>query len=91
MCGIAGLCLAEAGDAALPELLEASLLLQHRGQDACGVATHDDEGTPAVHKNFGLVTEVFGEAEPGLRRLTGSMGVAHGKLAPIRFGAGSTC
>lgn len=65
--------------AVLPELLEASLLLQHRGQDACGIATHDRNGNPAVHKNYGLVTEVFGEAETGLQNLSGSMGIAHGK------------
>jgi len=85
MCGIAGLCLANAGNTALPELLEASLLLQHRGQDACGVATCDHHGIPTVQKGFGLVTEVFGEEEDGLQTLTGSLGIAHGDLAPHAF------
>ena len=80
MCGIAGICLGAVSTAALPELLEASLLLQHRGQDACGIATHDRDGNPAVHKNYGLVTEVFAEAEPGLQNLSGSMGIVHGNF-----------
>jgi amidophosphoribosyltransferase len=82
MCGIAGICLADVSTAALPELLEASLLLQHRGQDACGIATYNRDGQPTVQKDFGLVTEVFGEAEAGLQRLSGSMGIVHGELIP---------
>lgn len=79
MCGIAGICLGTVSTAALPELLEAILLLQHRGQDACGIATHDHNGNPVVHKDYGLVTEVFGETENGLQSMSGSMGIAHGR------------
>ena len=80
MCGITGICLAERSTAALPELIEASLFLQHRGQDACGVATFDSSGKPTVRKRLGLVAEAFGEERAeDLLSLTGSMGIAHGE------------
>ena len=36
--------------------------LQHRGQQACGIAVYDHAGTIRVHKGEGLVKDVFSEA-----------------------------
>lgn len=48
--------------------------LQHRGQEACGIATCD-AGNFSFHKNMGLVNEVFNESI--LFRLKGNIAVGH--------------
>lgn len=71
MCGIAGI----AGFASVsPNLYEALGLLQHRGQDAAGMASCG-EGRMHFHKGRGLVREVFSAAS--LDQLKGNMGIAH--------------
>ncbi|MFR1051014.1 MAG: amidophosphoribosyltransferase [Lachnospirales bacterium] len=53
--------------------------LQHRGQESCGVAVNDD-GVIQLHKNVGLVSEVF--ARDVLERLPrGKMTVGHCRYA----------
>lgn len=48
--------------------------LQHRGQESAGIAVTDGHGI-RLHKNMGLVPEVF--SEEVLTRLTGNMAVGH--------------
>ncbi|KAH6681485.1 phosphoribosyltransferase-like protein [Halenospora varia] len=66
MCGIMGLILGNTKSAAAPELFEAGILLQHRGQDAAGIATSDKSGRSYLHKGDGLIAE-----------LKGSIGLGH--------------
>ncbi len=48
--------------------------LQHRGQEAAGIVTHD--GVAAhIHKDVGLVSRVFGEKE--IASLPGGMAIGH--------------
>ena len=50
-------------------------VLQHRGQDAAGIATFDDDGKLNMHKGNGLVRDVFKEKE--MMQLSGSQGLGH--------------
>lgn len=71
MCGIIGIVAARPVAASLYDGLT---VLQHRGQDAAGIATLD--GTQIrIHKANGLVKEVFGDED--MRLLTGNMGIGH--------------
>ncbi len=57
MCGIVAI--VGPGNAAVgPQLYDALSVLQHRGQDAAGIAT-DDHGRLALRKDNGLVADVF--------------------------------
>ncbi len=71
MCGIIGI--VGSSDVA-PSIYEALTMLQHRGQDAAGIATLDSYRIN-LHKGGGLVRDVFGAAE--MRQLTGSTGIGH--------------
>jgi amidophosphoribosyltransferase len=71
MCGIIGIVgHADVGAA----LYDGLSMLQHRGQDAAGIATVDGRQLRLV-KGTGLVRDLFGEAE--MARLTGRMGIGH--------------
>ncbi|MCB1640533.1 MAG: amidophosphoribosyltransferase, partial [Xanthomonadales bacterium] len=71
MCGIIGIVgRAEVAGA----LYDGLTVLQHRGQDAAGIATADGLRL-CLHKGNGLVRDVF-EAN-GMSRLRGSMGIGH--------------
>jgi len=48
--------------------------LQHRGQEACGIVSNN-KGVLALHKDVGLVSDVFNEAV--LSKLKGNMAVGH--------------
>ena len=48
--------------------------LQHRGQEACGIAVNN-KGILTIHKNMGLVNDAFNEQILG--RLKGDMAVGH--------------
>ncbi len=52
--------------------------IQHRGQDACGIAVNDN-GTIVYHKNLGTVPEVFDDVV--LNPLTGQIAVGHVRAA----------
>lgn len=78
MCGVTGIVLADENESVALELLEALYVLQHRGQDACGISTVDKGGTPFSRKGQGLVSRVFANHEGCLDGLSGSMGLAHG-------------
>ncbi|KAK4168077.1 Amidophosphoribosyltransferase [Cladorrhinum sp. PSN259] len=77
MCGIVGLILADSASAeAAVDLHESLYYLQHRGQDACGVATCAPGGRIYQCKGNGMASKVF---EDGKRvaDLPGFMGIAH--------------
>jgi len=71
MCGIFGI---TGHSPVSPNLYEALSILQHRGQDAAGMATCD-QGRMYFHKANGLVRDVFQAAD--LERLTGTTGIGH--------------
>ncbi|MFC7302350.1 amidophosphoribosyltransferase [Cognatiluteimonas weifangensis] len=71
MCGIIGIVATQ--DVAA-QLYDGLTVLQHRGQDAAGIATAD--GTHLrVHKGNGLVRDVFDAGS--MRQLEGRVGIAH--------------
>lgn len=82
-CGIVGIALAQ-GDVAWP-IFYALYALQHRGQESAGIAVSSSgvqgggesgEGKKiAVHKEMGLVSEVF--TPHRLAEFTGSFGIGH--------------
>ncbi len=71
MCGILGLV---AQTPANQVLYDGLLVLQHRGQDAAGIATIDGS-TFHLHKGNGLVRDVF--RTRNMRALRGNAGIAH--------------
>lgn len=77
MCGILGLLLHDASVHAASEISEGLSLLQHRGQDACGVVTCGRGGRFLQCKANGMVRDVLDEK--AIARLIGGMGIGHGK------------
>ncbi|KDR73601.1 hypothetical protein GALMADRAFT_251344 [Galerina marginata CBS 339.88] len=75
MCGILGLLLHDASVDAAPEICEGLSLLQHRGQDACGVITCGPKGRFYQCKANGMVRDIFDANS--ISRLIGGMGVGH--------------
>jgi len=71
MCGIIGI--AGASDVAA-QLYDGLTVLQHRGQDAAGIATVDGRRIH-LHKGNGLVRDVFDA--PEMQLLAGRLGIAH--------------
>ena len=71
MCGIIGI-VAHHDVAGL--LYDGLTVLQHRGQDAAGIATADGSNL-RVHKGMGLVSEVFDRKS--MQLLRGNVGIAH--------------
>ncbi len=71
MCGIIGIV---GSDSVNHALYDALTLLQHRGQDAAGIATCDDNRL-VLRKGPGLVRDVFRADD--MQRLTGAMGIGH--------------
>ncbi|MEM9300846.1 MAG: amidophosphoribosyltransferase [Pseudomonadota bacterium] len=71
MCGVVGI----VGKSPVgPDIYEALTVMQHRGQDAAGMATCDGHRL-FLHKSNGLVRDVF-EAEH-MARLIGKVGIGH--------------
>ena len=60
------------------------LCLQHRGQQGCGIAAIDEGGTIRLHKEAGLVKEVFGEKE--LTALPGTACIGHVRYPTTEVG-----
>jgi amidophosphoribosyltransferase len=71
VCGIVGIVSSRPVNQAIYDAL---IVLQHRGQDAAGIMT-DDNGTLCMHKDNGLVQDVFQRKH--MLRLSGSMGIGH--------------
>ena len=77
MCGIIAVLHAKAADNSVAaELHEALYLLQHRGQDACGIATCAQGGKIYQCKGNGLAAKVFRDGGR-IADLPGYMGVGH--------------
>ncbi|KZS88357.1 amidophosphoribosyltransferase [Sistotremastrum niveocremeum HHB9708] len=75
VCGVLALLLHDPEIDAAPEICEGLSLLQHRGQDACGIVTCGPKGRFYQCKANGMVRDVFDAAT--VSRLVGSMGVGH--------------
>jgi glutamine phosphoribosylpyrophosphate amidotransferase len=73
--GVIGLILADAEGQAAPDICEGLNLLQHRGQDACGVVTCGTKGRFYQCKANGMVRDVLDAHS--VASLVGSMGVGH--------------
>ncbi|MEE9319360.1 MAG: amidophosphoribosyltransferase [Granulosicoccus sp.] len=71
MCGIIGIV---GHDAVSHRLYDGLTLLQHRGQDAAGIAT-SHEGRLILKKGAGLVRDVFRSDD--MQRLEGRVGIGH--------------
>ena len=71
MCGVVGI-VGKTGVA--QDLYDALTVLQHRGQDAAGIATCDEKNFH-LRKQLGLVRDVFQEQH--MRDLTGNVGIGH--------------
>ncbi|EMC94407.1 hypothetical protein BAUCODRAFT_547528 [Baudoinia panamericana UAMH 10762] len=76
MCGIIACLLNSGTEEAAPELHQALFYLQHRGQDACGIATCSRGGKVFSCKGNGLASKVFQDGQR-VQELSGYMGVAH--------------
>ena len=73
MCGIIGIS-SKTSTAAL-SIYNALTVLQHRGQDAAGMAVVNKTGFSSMHKKNGLVRDVFNEQD--IIRLKGNIGIGH--------------
>jgi amidophosphoribosyltransferase len=72
MCGVLGI----VGKAPVSTgLYDGLTVLQHRGQDAAGILTCDDNGFINLRKDNGLVKDVFFTRH--MKRLNGNVGIAH--------------
>ncbi len=76
-CGVFGIYDLDGGNV-VPSIYYGLTSLQHRGQEACGLAVSRTDGTVGsvqFHKNLGLVSEVL--REDTLNSMEGDIGVGH--------------
>lgn len=72
MCGIVGIV---SQSPVNQSIYDALTVLQHRGQDAAGIVTIDDENRFRLRKANGLVSDVFQQVH--MTRLQGNAGIGH--------------
>jgi len=72
MCGVLGIV---GRSPVSTSLYDGLTVLQHRGQDAAGILTCDENGFVNLRKDNGLVKDVFFTRH--MQRLTGKVGIAH--------------
>lgn len=84
MCGILGIVLSDQSNLVAPELFDGCLFLQHRGQDAAGIATCGEHGRFYQCKGKGMVRDVL--TLNRIKGLIGSMGIAH-----LRYPTAGSC
>ncbi len=77
MCGVIGVL---GTPQASLRVLQGLQLLQHRGQDAAGILTHDEAGFHFI-RNLGLVESVFPKDSPEV--LSGSMAIGHVRYSTL--------
>ena len=73
MCGLVGIY--HKKDQVSADIYDGLVQVQHRGQDAAGIATWD-KSKMYTHKELGLVSEVF-KTSDSLINLNGNMGIGH--------------
>ena len=73
MCGVVGLFHSDTN--AANDIYDGLIQLQHRGQDAAGIATLENSKMH-LHKNLGLVTEIF-KKKISKANLNGNVGIGH--------------
>ena len=73
MCGIVGIY--HKKQQVCTDIYDGLIQVQHRGQDAAGIATWDSNKM-YTYKDLGLVTEVF-KSSRNLMNLTGNIGIGH--------------
>ncbi|MCT6885487.1 MAG: hypothetical protein M3Z47_05920, partial [Gilliamella apis] len=72
MCGVVGI----VGCSTVNQsIYDALTVLQHRGQDAAGIVTIDEQNRFRLRKANGLVKDVFQEHH--MQRLQGNLGIGH--------------
>ena len=74
MCGVVGIVGASPVNLSLYNSLQ---VLQHRGQDAAGIVTVDEQGNFHQRKSNGKVSDVFQQRH--MMRLRGNIGIAHNR------------
>lgn len=74
MCGVVGIVGASPVNLSLYNSLQ---VLQHRGQDAAGIVTVDEQGNFHQRKSNGKVSDVFQHRH--MMRLRGNIGIAHNR------------
>ncbi|MHC4957985.1 MAG: amidophosphoribosyltransferase [Planctomycetota bacterium] len=79
MCGILGII---GPDPVAPDILNGLVAIQHRGQDAGGIATMDTR--VHVRKRFGLVRDAFSQED--VQSLTGRLGIGHVRYPTVGLG-----
>lgn len=75
MCGILALLLADKKAHVNQLLFDGLTVLQHRGQDAAGMATSSESGRIKIHKDNGLVNDIFQQED--MLQLRGNVGIGH--------------
>ncbi|MBI3535903.1 MAG: amidophosphoribosyltransferase, partial [Deltaproteobacteria bacterium] len=80
MCGVVGII---GSSEAAQEAFLGLTTLQHRGQDAAGILTHDSDGFHRV-KNLGLVESVF--TRENMKTLTGNIAIGHTRYSTVGRG-----
>ncbi|MGE3062667.1 MAG: amidophosphoribosyltransferase [bacterium] len=79
MCGIFGV---TGSKSAFIDLYKGLKMIQHRGQDTCGIVTYDNHFN--IKRVEGLVTNSFDEND--INKLTGTVGIAHVRYPTIGKG-----